>query len=208
VARTLGIVLAGGRGERLGAGVAKAAVELAGVPLLVRAVAILRPLCDDVVVVAPSALELPCERALRVDDPELAAGPLAGLVAGLSSRAFQAALVLGVDLPLVSAALLAELRGRLGDALAVVPVPGGRAQPLAACYAPGALAPLAAALARGERALVPAVLNLSPLLVEDQVLEKLAGGVAAFLNVNTPADFARAERALLAARPAAPRVGS
>ncbi len=194
MARTLGLVLAGGRGRRLGAPVPKALVTLAGRTLLERAIATLGACCDEVLVVAPASLALPLEPSRLVHDAEPGEGPLAGLVAGLASRAFERALVLGVDLPLVRAAALATLGASLGDALARVPAPHGRPQPLAAAYAPAALAPLAAALARGERALVPAVLALPAALVDGAALALLPGGADAFANLNTPADFAAAER--------------
>lgn len=199
MAGTLGVLVAGGRGSRLGLGIPKALAPFAGGTLLSHALATLRAACDDVVVCAPRSLELTVPDHLRVfdaEDAESAAGPLAGLVAGLSSRPFARALVLGVDLPLVDAGLLRALGERLAGYPAVVPVPGGREQPLAAWYAPTSLTPLAAALARGERALVPAVLALSPLLVDDAVLAVLGAGPDAFLNVNTRDELAGAERAV------------
>lgn len=197
--RALGILVAGGQGSRLGLGVPKALAPFAGGTLLSHAIATLRAVCDDVVVCAPRSLDLPVPDELRVfdaEDAEGAAGPLAGVVAGLASRPFARALVLGVDLPLVDAGLLLALGERLSGNAAVVPAPGGREQPLAAWYAPSALVPLAAALARGERALVPAVLALSPLLVDDAALAALGAGADAFLNVNTRDDLAGAERAV------------
>lgn len=195
MAGTLGILLAGGRGSRLGLGTPKALAPWAGGTLLAHALATLREACDDVVVSAPREMALPVPDELRAADPAGAAGPLAGLVAGLASRPWTRAVALGVDLPLVNAALLRSLGGLLGEHAAVVPAPGGRAQPLAAWYAPAALAPLAAALARGERALVPAVAALSPRYADDATLAALGAGPDAFLNVNTPADLAGAARA-------------
>lgn len=195
MAGTLGILLAGGRGTRLGLGAPKALAPWAGGTLLSNALATLRAACDEVVVCAPAALELPVPASTRAADPPGAAGPLAGLVAGLGARPFERALALGVDLPLVPSAVLAALGRLLAGHVAVVPFPAGRAQPLAAWYAPAAFAPLAAALARGERALVPAVAALRPRLVDDAELAALGAGPECFLNVNTPADLALAARA-------------
>ncbi|HEV2105150.1 MAG TPA: NTP transferase domain-containing protein, partial [Candidatus Eisenbacteria bacterium] len=65
----LGVLLAGGRGARLGAGGPKALATLAGRTLLSRAHAILAAVCDAVVVVAPAALALPVAPGERVDHP-------------------------------------------------------------------------------------------------------------------------------------------
>ena len=193
---TLGILLAGGRGTRLETGAPKALVRLAGETLLSRARATLAACCERVVVVAPGSLVLPVPAAERLADATPGAGPLAALVGAMEARAWELALVLGVDLPLVRVAALLALRERLGARPAVVPAPGGRPQPLAAWYARAAQAPLTAAHAAGGRALVPAVMALGPALVSGEALASPPGGEFAFLNVNTPDELARAGRAL------------
>jgi len=196
--RSLGVLLAGGRGMRLGAGVAKALVPCGGRTLLARARATLETLCDDVVVVAPHELELPVPRADRVDDPAGARGPLAAMVAGLDARPFDEALVLAVDLPLVTAPALSALRALRGDALAVLPAPHALPQPLAAWYASGARRVLAAALQSGERSVIAACETLGPRLVGDEELAAIREGGGFQWNVNTLEDLARAERMLAA----------
>ena len=56
MAGTLGILLAGGRGRRLGLGPPKALASWAGGTLLDHALATLRAACDEVVVSAPREL--------------------------------------------------------------------------------------------------------------------------------------------------------
>ena len=194
--RDLGVLVAGGRGVRLGAGVPKAMVRLAGSTLLERALATLSGICDEVVVAAPLSLGLPVAEEKLAPDPPGVVGPIAGLVGGLRSRPFTRAIVLGVDFPLVLPAALAEIRQRLGDGPAVVPVLDGQLQPLVAAYTPSAVPPLRAALERGERALLPAVEALGPRRLSDAELAALPGGAAAFLNVNTAADLEEAQRRL------------
>ena len=192
----LGVLLAGGRGTRLAAGTAKALVACGGRTLLARATATLEALCDAVVVVAPRELELPVPTSARVDDPPGARGPLAAMLAGLGARAHDEALVLAVDLPLVTAPALAALRALRGDALAVMAAPGALPQPLAAWYASGARATLAASLASGERSVIAACRTLAPRLVSDAELAAMPGGGGFQWNVNTPEDLARAEHLL------------
>jgi molybdopterin-guanine dinucleotide biosynthesis protein A len=198
--RALGVLLAGGRGARLGGDAPKALVVCGGRTLLERARVALREVCDEVVVVAPATMSLPVPDRERVADPPGAAGPLAAMVSGLGARAHDEAVVLAVDLPLVGAATLASLRGRIAGARAVVPRPGGVAQPLAAWYAGDALATLATALAAGERSVTAAVSRLEVEWVEDDLLARLPGGLDAWLNVNTREDLAAAEARLAAER--------
>jgi len=201
MAGTLGVLVAGGRGVRLGLGVPKAFARLGGLTLLERASRTLERVCDEIVVTAPAGLPLPQLAHARVADVAGAAGPLAGLVAGLAARPFTRALALGVDFPLARAEALQILLDRLGGYCAVVPIPGGVPQPLAAAYAPAALTTLARSLAAGERAVTAAVLALGPLLLSDAEIARLPGGDENFFNLNTPADLALAERSVLAARP-------
>jgi molybdenum cofactor guanylyltransferase len=190
---TLGILLAGGHGVRLALGRPKALTRVSGLTLLERSRAVLGAVCDEVVVAAPAALALPVPEAERVADPEGGEGPLGGLVAGLQARTFRRAIVLGVDFPLMRPGLLAALAEMLAGHAAVLPLAGGMPQPLAAAYAPGAADRLAACFAAGERAVMPAVAQLRPLVVRDEVLAGLDGGLDCFLNVNVPGDLARAE---------------
>jgi molybdenum cofactor guanylyltransferase len=196
MARRLGVIVAGGPGERLSLGIPKALVRVGGMTLLERAMRTLGRVCERVVVVAPAGLALPVDPAARVDDVAAAAGPLAGVVAGLGHEPFEQAVVMAVDYPLLGAEFLAALLDRLGDHAAVIPVPHGVPQPLAAAYAPRASASLRAALEAGERSITVAAWRLGPHLVHDDELEQLAGGFENFLNVNTPADLARAEAML------------
>lgn len=198
--RTLGVLVAGGAGARLGLGVPKALVRIGGTTLLARAIATLASACDEVVVVAPATLALPADpRARRVDDPPGMSGPLAGMVAGFAAASWERAFVLGVDFPFLTAATVKALLDRFGAARgadAVVPTPGGVAQPLAAAYAPPARDVLAARLAAGERAPGRAIAALSVLALDGEALGSLPGGADAFFNLNTPADLAAARACL------------
>jgi len=195
VTQVLGVVLAGGRGRRLGGGEPKAWARLAGRTLLERAVGTLGPLCDRLVVAAPPGLELPPSPAARVDDLPDSEGPLSGLVAALGARPFGSAIVLGVDFPLMRPVMLDYLLRRLATegAAAAVPAPGGVWQPLAAVYDPRAVPALAGRLAAGERSVTAPVRTLAPLVVADGDLEGIEGGLENFFNVNTPRDLAEAE---------------
>lgn len=193
----LGVVLAGGRGARIGADVPKALVPLRGRTLLDRALDHARAACDEVVVSAPAGLDLGAHGTPVVPDPDGAAGPLAGMVAAFASRRFESAIVLGVDFPLATGATLRALLERLARARAAgrhltVPKPGGVPQPLVAAYAAESVPALAAAFAAGGRSPVAAVRAMDVEWIPDAELALLPGGLEAFTNVNTKEDLARA----------------
>jgi molybdopterin-guanine dinucleotide biosynthesis protein A len=200
----VGVVVAGGRGARLGQGIPKALVRVGGITLLERAQALLRECCDEVLVAAPAALDLPVPDHLRIADAPGLLGPLGGVVAALGARPDREAFVLGVDFPLVRPATIAAIRRSRGEEPAAIPVPGGVPQPLVAAYGPGVGATLAGR-ATQDLAITRAVLALGPRLVDASELQLWEGGEAVFLNVNTRADLEEAERRL---RTIEPRTGT
>lgn len=211
--RVLGILLAGGAGTRMGAGVPKAFVTLGGVTLLQRAVTTLSDLCNTVSVVAPAGMELPAIAegrvpVTRVDDPPGDTGPLGALVAATQHFTCIEAIVMGVDMPFVTASTLRVMdnyfhgfRSMPDGPIACVPAPGGVMQPMVALLHATALPRLRHAYEEGERSVSAAMTLLKPLVLDDLHLARLPGGVEAFANVNTPEDLARAEaRVRMAAR--------
>ena len=194
----LGILLAGGRGTRLHAGVPKALAMCAGRTLLARALATLESCCDRVVVVAPAKMALPIPRELRVDDPPGGGGPLPALAAALGSRRYDEVCVLSVDLPLLSAEALKALQAKRETGHGVAAWPGGRLQPLAIWLLPEAGEGLLRTIRAGEQSATRAVEELFLRVVEDDELATMPGGVEAWLNVNTPEELAQAEATLLA----------
>jgi molybdopterin-guanine dinucleotide biosynthesis protein A len=149
-----GILLAGGRSQRMGRD--KASLPWHGSTLARRAAGLLARVAEPpvIVVCAPDQELPPLPSWVQVArDPEPGLGPLAGLAVGLAAAGprAEAAAVCAVDAPLAHPAVLAALLGALGSSPAVVPVSDGRPQPLFAVYRTE-LAFLAAALvADGER---------------------------------------------------------
>jgi molybdopterin-guanine dinucleotide biosynthesis protein A len=211
---TLGAVLAGGAGRRLGG--SKATAELAGRPLVAHALAALAEAGVEAVVVAKAETVLPpleVPVVLESDEPR---HPLLGIVTALQHAGGRPVLALACDLPLVPPALLAELAqapqplpAPLAGAPAplatdpapdplVLAAPGGEPQPLRGRYSPQLLPDLEAALAR-EESLRRTVASLSPRLLGDAELARFGDPAELLLNVNDPADLARAG-AILASR--------
>lgn len=187
-----GYVLAGGRGERLGAGIAKAAVRVGGRPLLARAVETVLELPARCVVVAPAWVELPSpERTTRVHDP--GEGPLAALVAAVAAEPAEHAVVLAADLPLVDARLLRSLEASRARAPAVAARVGGIVQPLAAWITAEGLAGIVRLHAAGERSLARALVAIGASLTDAACLP---GGVDAFTDLDTPEDLEHLQRRL------------
>jgi molybdopterin-guanine dinucleotide biosynthesis protein A len=195
----VGVVLAGGRGRRLGGD--KAIVELEGRALVHYPIEALHSVCEDVVVVAKRDTLLPSLSGaaglwIEPDEPR---HPLVGVAHALGLAAGRPVLVVAVDLPLVDAAVLrAILAVEPGaDATVVAPRAYGRLQPFCALYAP-------AALAAGLDRFDPSARTID--VVESLGVRVVEGlDETAFFNVNAPEDLLRAS--VLVAE-GSPRAGS
>jgi molybdopterin-guanine dinucleotide biosynthesis protein A len=201
-----GVVLAGGRGQRIGGD--KAVVSLAGRPLLSYPVGAMLGALDHVVVVAKPSTVLPALGDVAVwEEPEQPSHPLVGIAEALRRADGGWVLVCAGDMPFVPVALLASLsslagggdvgaRGEPGSpdpgavSAVVATSADGALQPLLGCYGPACLEQLAAAAGEAVAPARAVVESLGPLLVP-------VTDPRALFNVNSAADLREAE-ALLA----------
>ena len=184
----LGVVLAGGRGSRLGG--AKATVPLAGRPLLYWALDALRPVVGEAVVVAKPGTELPPLTDVEVwREPQEGFHPRHGILHALRRARGRTLVVLPVDMPLVPPLLLAQLLDAVGAGFpAAIPRADGRLHPLCGAFGADAFAGLAAA--GPDAPLTRTLEELGAVVVGAGDDEQL------LVNVNTPDDLARAEQLL------------
>ena len=165
-------------------GTDKATLVVEGERLAHRAARVLGEVCYPALEVGPgvSGLQAVCE------DPP-GGGPLAALLAGASALGVAPVLLLAVDLPFVSAALLALIAGWPGDG-AVVPVVGGRAQHVCARYGREALAQAEALYSAGERSLRWVCEVPGTLLLDEESMRAVASD-RSFADLDSPDDLRR-----------------
>ncbi len=177
----VGVVLAGGRGRRIGGD--KATVELRGVALLHYPLRALSAVTEVQAVVAKRETRLPALPAEVAiwHEPDAPRHPLTGIVHALRSAGGRSVLCCAVDLPLLDAATLRRLRDADpgGRRACVVPRADGRLQPLCALWHPRALERLEA-LTPGRMDGAVAVLD---------ALEVAFADPRPFANVNAPGDL-------------------
>lgn len=185
------VVLAGGRGKRLGGD--KAAVELApGETLLQRALALVASLSDDVVVVQRPDQRLMAPGARVVTDQPPFEGPLAGILAGLEAARHDWSLVVACDMPFLSVSVLRYLMTLRPGHDVVVPRLEVGMEPLHALYHRRAAAAIRVALERGEHRLISFYSTLRVRAVTPDELLPLDREGRTFFNINTPEDLEQA----------------
>jgi molybdopterin-guanine dinucleotide biosynthesis protein A len=181
------IVLAGGRGSRLGG--AKAAALLDGRPLIAHVLAAVRAGGLDPLVVAKAGTALPALDCRVLLEPERPRHPLCGIVAGLGAIDEAAAVVCPVDMPFLEGALLAWLHEQPEPL--VVASDGATMQPLLGRYAVSLRPALAARLA-AEPSMAALARELGARVVAPPELRRFGDPARMLANVNTPDELERA----------------
>ncbi len=187
------MVLAGGRGRRLG-GPAKPVLPVAGTPMLLRVLSAAAAAEPRIVVGPPELAEvLPAGVRLTWERPP-GGGPVAAMAAGLDLVERGPVAVLAADLPLLSPMALDRLRTALGAADGVVYVDGaGRRQWLCGMWR---LSPLRARLGVMARAGPLAGRSLGSVLgdLRVAVVAGAEGEQPPWYDCDTPEELSAAER--------------
>ncbi|MBA3533587.1 MAG: molybdenum cofactor guanylyltransferase [Ardenticatenales bacterium] len=190
-------VLAGGASSRMGQN--KALLTLGSERLIERVVARLCALSNDVMVITntPESYEFLaglCRFVPDVTGP--GQGPLAGIASALSAARHARVLVVATDMPFLNLSLLHHLARLEPQADVLVPViaPDGFPETLHAIYGKGALPVIEAQLAGGSRKITHFFRDVRVREVPAEEIRSFDPAFRSFFNVNTPEEWAEAER--------------
>ena len=186
-------ILAGGKSTRMGTD--KAFLMFDGGTLLSRMIEIAHSLSADVRVVGEKAKY--AQFASVVEDVFSGRGPLAGIHAALRTSTTDLNVMLAVDMPFVSAALLKYLLSRARESSATVAVPfaGRRLQPLCAVYRRAFAEAAETALLAGRNKIDPLFHSSSTLVISEEELQVAGFASDSFRNLNTQEDLAATRNA-------------
>jgi molybdopterin-guanine dinucleotide biosynthesis protein A len=184
-------ILTGGRSSRMGTD--KALLNFGAQTLIERALTVVATVCTQVAIVGDPAKFSCCGTV--IEDVYRGAGPLAGIHAALLQSSAELNLMLAVDMPFVSQALLEFLFACAAGTGALVTVPrtGRGFQPLCAVYRTDFATAAERALRAGKNKIDAVFAGLPIRVVEDNELEAAGFSVRLFLNVNTPEDLRTAQ---------------
>jgi len=182
-----GVILAGGESRRMGR--TKALLPFGDATLIETAVARLREVCFEILIVTNTP---DLYRSLGVRTvPDALPGPrsLAGIYTGVLHTGGPA-FVCGCDMPFLNPALIRYL-GALAEGMdVVIPRHGGEYEPLHAVYTPACLEPLRRCAARGDRN-TGFLAEVRTRIVDAEDLRRFDPELRSFVNVNTPEEYAR-----------------
>ena len=184
--KVTGIVLAGGRGSRMG-GVDKGLQPLRGKPMIEWVLARLAPQVAEVIVNANQNIPAYEKYGYRVVPDEIAgfAGPLAGLHAGLKAAAHPLVVTVPCDSPFLPPDLVSRLEDSLGENQLAVAKTGAQPHPVFSLMKREVRESLEAFLAAGGRKIDAwyAALKVVEVSFDDEA--------DAFRNINTLEELGR-----------------
>ena len=190
-----GVLLAGGNSSRMGRN--KALMTLAGRRLVDRVLAVLSSVLDDLLMVTNSP-ELYADLGVRmVPDVVAGKGALGGIHSALHHAAAPHCLVVACDMPFLNADFLRYIVDQRAAYDVVVPIADGRPQPLHAVYGKACLQPIARRLESDRLHVVGFFPDVRVREVTAQELAAFDPEGLSFRNLNTPEEFADAERRLM-----------
>ena len=186
------VILAGGQGRRLG-GKEKSQLKLGQQTLLERSLEAMASLSDDVIVVINDQEPLGKLKARIINDVIPGSGALSGLHAGLTAARHDYALVIACDMPFLNMRLLRYMVVIVPGYDAIVPQWQGNLEPLHALYARTCLPAIETLLHSGGKRIFDFYLQVNVRYLERGEITLFDPEGLTFFNVNTPADWERAQ---------------
>lgn len=184
------IVLAGGRGRRLGTD--KAFLKIGGRVLIEGIVEKMARIGDEVIIVTNSPQRYSHLEARLVGDIYPGRGALGGIYSGLRAARSDHSLVVACDMPFLDLRLLRYMILLSPGQDVVIPRVGGLTEPLHAIYSKQCLPPIERVLASGDRKIISFFPEVRVRYIEEQEVKLFDPQCLSFFNINTLADLERA----------------
>ena len=194
--RVTGVIQAGGRSTRMGCR-PKALLELGGKRIIERVVDAVADVLDDLLVVTNTPERYAFLGLPMVSDAFPDGGALGGIYTGLRAAGGDAAFTVACDMPFLHPAIVRMVVERAGEGDVVIPRTGDQLETMHAVYGKGCLAPMEARLRAGQLKIVGFFADVRVVELDAARIARYRAPDVAFMNVNTPAELARA-RALVA----------
>jgi len=185
-----GVVLAGGKGRRIGG--KKAFIRLGGETLIARACRTLAGIFSEVVIVADELTSF-CELPYRtIPDRLPQLGPIGGLESALHAIPHKHLFVVACDMPFLSPNVIRAMLAFSNNYDLVIPSISGRLHPLHAIYNPACLSVITERIKKKDLALRSFPIDLNCLFFREEMFRQADPQLRSLVNINTPEELASA----------------
>jgi molybdopterin-guanine dinucleotide biosynthesis protein A len=183
-------------------GTNKALLEVGGVNIVGRTAHVLRPLVDELFLVADDAAPYAGLGLPVIPDVHPGCGAAGGIHAALRHTSHPLVLCVACDMPHLRRGVVELLLTSAcpGDD-AIVPRIGGWPEPLLAVYGRTARGGFERAIAAGRFKVMAALEGLRVRYVDEPALRAADAGLRSFINVNTPGELATARLSAVQGEP-------
>ncbi len=191
-----GVILAGGSSKRYGQN--KAFLKIGSVRLIDSILQEMKTIFKRVILITNEKKKYEYLEVPIVEDLVKGLGALGGIYTGLVSMPDQAGFFVACDMPLINRQLVHYMVDIKGNHAAVVPSVANNIEPLHAIYAQSCLGPIRN-LIDSKRYQVRLFYDQVPVrYVKEDEIRKFSPPSRAFLNINTPDEFAKIKSLLKA----------
>ena len=187
-----GLILLGGKSRRYGSN--KAMVEVDGVRLIERAVRVMRPLFQEVILLTNTPRDYAYLGLPMVEDLIKGLGPLGGVYTGLETISCDAGFFVACDMPFLNQALILHLVANRKGFDAVVPRVGWMIEPLHAVYTKRCLPAIRHLIDSREYQIFKFLPNVRVRYVEAEEIRVHDPQLRSFFNINEPQDLLETEK--------------
>jgi molybdopterin-guanine dinucleotide biosynthesis protein A len=182
------IILSGGQSTRMGRD--KALVQIDGIPMIQRAVDLLNPQFEEVLIIGDRREAFPHLEAKVYPDHIPGLGALGGLYTGLRLSSFPYAFCVACDMPFLKSSLIDYLVDQAGGFDAVVPRTADGFQPLHAVYSKACVPAIEEIISQKRIRIFDFYPLVKVRFVEEMEFLSLDPLKESFINVNTPEELA------------------
>ncbi len=179
-------ILAGGKSSRMGT--PKGLICIEGQSMISRIAEVLKPLVDEVLVIANDDLYNHCGFPVFKDVFE-EKGPVSGIHSALIHAQNDTVVILSCDVPFVSSGLIEFLLVHKNEAEIIVPVHQGKTEPLIGVYGKSTLPSIEQCIVSGQTKMQEILVSLQAKHIQlpDNLFSE-----SLFININTPEDLVNA----------------
>lgn len=192
-----GIILAGGKSQRMGRN--KAFIDSGGVPLFERVYRIFREIFSEIIIVANHVLPFERYEAILRRDIILGKGALGGLYTGLFHSSNYHAFCAACDMPFLNPRVIKYMREERDEYDVVVPKTHDGLHPLHAFYSKKCLNPMRQSLDRNDLKIVNFFHHVRVRYIEEMEIREFDPHMRSVINVNTEEEMEAVRNILLEA---------